>query len=46
MKNLTVTGGLFPDALVAVIAAKSERNQAVPLLDAIPPGRRIPRGHR
>ena len=41
MKNLTVTGGLFPDALVAVIAAKSERNQAVPLLDAIPPGRRI-----
>jgi len=41
MKALTAKDGLFPDASVAVIAAKSERNQATSLLDAVPNDKRI-----
>jgi heptosyltransferase III len=40
-RRLTKPGGLLPGARVAVLAAGHERGQALPLLDAIPQGRRI-----
>jgi len=39
--RLTALGGILPGARVAVFAAKSERGQAAPVLDAIPTDRRI-----
>lgn len=39
--RLTGDDGILPDARVAVIAAESERPQATPVLEALPPGRRI-----
>ena len=39
--RLTGPNGLLPGARVAVLAAGHERAQAQPLLDAIPPGRRL-----
>jgi heptosyltransferase III len=39
--RLTAPGGVLPGARVAVLAAGHEREQARPLLDAIPDGRRI-----
>jgi ADP-heptose:LPS heptosyltransferase len=39
--RLTAPAGPFPHARVAVLAAAHERKQATPLLEAIPPARRI-----
>ena len=41
MKKLIAADGLLPGALVAVIAAENEHDQADPLLDAIPAEKRI-----
>ena len=41
MKKLIAADGLFPSALVAVIAAENEHDQADPLLDDIPTEKRI-----
>jgi lipopolysaccharide heptosyltransferase III len=40
-RRLTAADGLFPGARIAVLAAKHERAQALPLLDAIPGNRLI-----
>jgi len=40
-RRLTATGGLLPGARVAVLAGAHEREQALPLLDRIPPERLI-----
>ncbi len=39
--RLTAADGILPDARVAVFAAPDEREQVEPVLDAIPPERRI-----
>ncbi len=39
--RLTATDGLLPEARVAVFAADNERDQATPVLDAVPQHRRI-----
>lgn len=40
-KRLTRPDGLFPDARICIFAAPNERDQAAPVLEAIPEGRRI-----
>jgi ADP-heptose:LPS heptosyltransferase len=41
VERLTAPGGILPGARVAVFASSGERGQAGPVLDAIPPERRI-----
>lgn len=41
VQRLTAPGGILPNARVAVFAAASERDQAQPVLDAVPAERRI-----
>ncbi len=41
IKKLTATDGLMPGARVAVFAAQGEEEQARPVLESIPPNRRI-----
>lgn len=41
IERLTAPGGILPQARVAVICSPSEQDAAAPVLDAVPPGRRI-----
>ena len=43
IKKLTATDGLMPGARVAVFAAPGEEDQARPVLESVPPNRRIDR---
>jgi len=41
VERLTAPGGILPDARVAVLSAPDEREAALPVLETVPPARRI-----